>query len=115
MAAASGIAKIISNLPEANHYFAVAEGLTHAIGNNTISGGWTLASADTVLWGGANPVIQNTSGATRTANVISVFTGTQALASDLLCHISHTGVTLNDQESVEYTSIEISHATDDIT
>ena len=105
---ANGIARIMADIGSQVWSFVIN------VGQDDVTGTWSRSNNKSV-WQGGNPVIKNETGSTETITFVDVHYGewTSAPAQyELVSKIFHTGVTLNDQESIEYTSVEIDHLTD---
>ena len=115
MAQAGGIAEIFDGLAARDWYFQSGAGGNVVEGVKFISSTWsrTGATTNTIAWDGANPSFQ-ASGSVSPANL---FVGTDEAAGsilddDLICNIPHTAVPLEENETIVYTSIQISFTTD---
>ena len=115
MASAEGIAGIIAGTSAATRRF-IAIGTDGTIvgnfsENDDKSGTWSRSGA-TITWGGANPTMQNTTGTTASVTGLKILTSPVGI---VIANIPHPDVTLADNYSIVYTSIEITFTTDDLT
>ncbi len=115
MAQAGGIAEIFDALSAQDWHFKSGAGANDVEGVKMINSTWsrTGATTNTISWDGSNPSFQ-ASGSVTPANL---FIGTNEASGsiiddDLICNIPHTGVPLEENETIVYTSIQISFTTD---
>ena len=103
---AIGTSTIFSNLANADYKFAAMyEGGN--IGFATVNGGWSIGAADgEVEWDGDDPSVTSSDSTTR--NIIQLRVGDDAGGlGGLICGIGHGGVTLDEGDTIIYTSIKI--------
>lgn len=106
--AAHGLARIVAEEPEDTWIFQPYYG-TGYVTNISLVGGWNRTEA-TITWGGSPPEAQNTDSSVR--NVTALTVRFQLTTDDrIFAHIPHATVTLNQNDTIVYTSVEITFET----
>jgi len=112
MAAAGGIASAFISLAERTYVFNPVGTNAADIGSVEISGSWVAdgSSSVSILWDGNDPSI--TKSTTGSTSVSALQVGRDnAEAGGLISNIGHDGVTLDEGDTIIYTSIVITFST----
>jgi hypothetical protein len=115
MAQAGGIAEIFDALSAQDWYFQSGAGANNVEGVKMINSTWsrTGATTNTISWDGSNPSFQASGSVTPAILIVGTDEGVSGsiLDDDVICSIPHTGVPLENGETIVYTSIQISFTT----
>lgn len=105
---AEGLARIVSELDDVNWVFQPYYG-TGYVANITLLGGWNKVD-NKIIWAGTNPEAQNTDANSRDVDAVTVGFGSNA-SDRIFAHIPHSVVTLNQNDKIVYTTVEVAFST----